>query len=179
METVNDDSIENLVLIGKWGLDGSTGYSEYKQKFSNNDLDDKSLFVTSYVPLQLISKSGNKIIWKNPRPSSTRYCWPIRFQFQKETSQLSINEERYFKEKINPLKRSVIFIHNRNINVENSLQPTMVNGKVCNALTESSSAKCYIYGANPKEMNDLDKCLNKVVNKEHFEFSLSPLRAVL
>lgn len=141
METVNDDSIENLVLIGKWGLDGSTGYSEYKQKFSNNDLDDKSLFVTSYVPLQLISKSGNKIIWKNPRPSSTRYCWPIRFQFQKETSQLSINEERYFKEKINPLKRSVIFIHNRNINVEHSLQLTMVNGKVCNALTESSSAK--------------------------------------
>ncbi|XP_039233158.1 uncharacterized protein LOC120322169 [Drosophila yakuba] len=177
VETVNDDSIENLVLIGKWGFDGSTGHSEYKQKFSNNDLDDKSLFVTSYVPLQLISKSGNKIIWKNPRPSSTRYCRPIRFQFQKETSQLSINEERYFKEKINLLKRSVIFIHNRNINVEHSLQLTMVDGKVCNALTESSSAKCYICGANPKEMNDLDKCLNKVVNKEHFEFGLSPLHA--
>lgn len=65
METENADSIENLVLIEKWGFDGSTGHREYKQTFSNNNLDDKSLFVTSYVPLQLISKSQNKIIWKN------------------------------------------------------------------------------------------------------------------
>ena len=42
-------SIENDLLIGKWGFDGSTGHSEYKQKISKDD--DKSLFVTSYVPL--------------------------------------------------------------------------------------------------------------------------------
>jgi len=27
-----DDSANNLILIGKWGLDGSTGQAEYKQK---------------------------------------------------------------------------------------------------------------------------------------------------
>lgn len=52
METENADSIENLVLIEKWGFDGSTGHREYKQTFSNNNLE-------------LISKSQNKIIWKN------------------------------------------------------------------------------------------------------------------
>lgn len=53
----------------------------------------------------------------------------------------------------------------------------MVDGKVCNALSESSSAKYNICGANPKEMNNLVKCLNKVVNKKYFEFGLSPLHA--
>jgi len=52
VETENADSIENLVLIEKWGFDGSTGHREYKQTFSNNNLE-------------LISKSQNKIIWKN------------------------------------------------------------------------------------------------------------------
>lgn len=52
METENADSIKNLVLIEKWGFDGSTGHREYKQTFSNNNLE-------------LISKSQNKIIWKN------------------------------------------------------------------------------------------------------------------
>lgn len=165
VETVTDDSVENLVLIGKWGFDGSTGHSEYKQKFSNNDLEDKSLFVTSYVPLQLISKTDHKIIWKNRRPSSTRYCRPVRFQFKKETTKLAIEEEKYFKEKINLLKPTELFIHNRKIYVEHSLQLTMVDGKVCNALSESSSAKCYICGANPKEMNNLvsTSCKNTVL----------------
>lgn len=67
--------------IGKWGFVGSTHHTEYKQKSLNNDLVDKSLFVTSYVPLQLISKSDHTIIWKNARPSSTHYCRPVRFKF--------------------------------------------------------------------------------------------------
>lgn len=75
------ESENEFVLIGKWGFDGSTGHSEYKQKFSDSAIDDSSLFVTSYVPLQLICKSNTSdepIIWKNPRPSSTRWCRPIK-----------------------------------------------------------------------------------------------------
>lgn len=77
----------NLRLIGKWGFDGSTGHSEYKQKFTNCNDDDISLFVTSYVPLR-------------PRPSSIRYCRPIRLQFKKETGTLSIEEDQYFKKQL-------------------------------------------------------------------------------
>jgi len=84
IETITDDSVAHLLLIGKWGFDGSTGHSEYKQKFSNHVVDDKSFFVTSYVPLQLILKTDQKEIWKNPRPS-----------FKKETTEVSKSEEKY------------------------------------------------------------------------------------
>lgn len=97
IETIADDSVAHLLLIGKWGFDGSTGHSEYKQTFSNNDVDDKSLFVTFYVLLQLISKTDQREIWKNPRPSSTRYGRPIRFQFKKRL--------QYQKQRRNTLRR--------------------------------------------------------------------------
>jgi len=48
-ESVGSDCSDNLILIGKWGFDGSTGHSEYKQKVCNKDLSDSNLFVTSYV----------------------------------------------------------------------------------------------------------------------------------
>jgi len=44
--------------MGKWGLDGSTGQSKYKQKALNNNFDS-TLLVTSYVPLQLITNSSD------------------------------------------------------------------------------------------------------------------------
>lgn len=90
----------NLRLIGKWGFDGSTGHSEYKQKFTNCNDDDISLFVTSYVPLRLVTASDSKLVRKNPRPSSIRYCRPIRLQFKKETVTLFIEEEQYFKKQL-------------------------------------------------------------------------------
>lgn len=45
----------DLNLHSKWGFDGSTGQSQYKQCLSNNTagLDDKSLFSIMLVPLDL------------------------------------------------------------------------------------------------------------------------------
>lgn len=76
IKSMPEENRKELILKGKWGFDGSTGHSEYKQTFSNGSTSDGSLFVTSYVPLQLIAKSDqglSSVIWKNPRPSSTRY----------------------------------------------------------------------------------------------------------
>lgn len=175
--------VNNFVLIGKWGFDGSSGYSEYKQRFTNKILDDSNLFVTSYVPLQLVTKSEKpqdaQIIWKNPRPSSTRYCRPIRFQFTKETTQVCIEERNYFKQKIDRLMSTEYLKCERNIHVEHKLQLTMVDGKVCNALSQTSSAKCYICKAKPTEMNDIEACIQKVVYKENYEFGLSPLHSYI
>lgn len=180
---VLDDSVNGLTLIGKWGFDGSSGQSEYKQTVQNNDLDDSHLFVTSYVPLQLVTKPdeahNTKIIWKNPRPSSTRYCRPIRFQFKKESVQVSIDEEKYFKEKIANLIPTKFTTDQKTIYIEHILQLTMVDGKVCNALTQTSSAKCYICNAKPTEMNNIEQCLQKEVKKDHYEFGLSPLHAYI
>jgi len=46
----------------------------------------------------------------------------------------------------------------------------MVDGKVCNALSESHSTKCYICEAKPTEMNNLNECLDKKVSTKYFEF---------
>jgi len=129
------------------------------------------------VPLQLISKTDQKVIWKNPRPSSTCYCRPIRFQFNKETTEVSKSEEKNFKEKINFLIPTELCVQKSKIFVEHSLQLTMVDGKVCNTLSESHSTKCYICEVKTTEMNNLNECLDKKVSTKFFEFGLSPLHA--
>ena len=63
-----------LVLHCKWGIDGSTGHSQYKQ--AGVQQDDRML-ATTLVPLQLETGVG-EVIWRNPTPSSTRFCRPIR-----------------------------------------------------------------------------------------------------
>lgn len=180
INSTSDNQDQNLVLFGKWGFDGSSGHSEYKQSFQDPTFQDGSLFVTSYVPLRLVFEDNpEKIVWKNPRTSSTRYCRPLRFQFKKETKEAALNEEKYFTEKINSLKPTVVSFNDKNYSIKHKLQLTMVDGKICSSLTESSSARCYICGSSPKEMNDIDLCLQKQVRPETFEFFLSPLHSYI
>lgn len=101
IKCLTDQQLENLFLICKWGCDGSSGQSRYKQKFSDESKTDESVFFTSIVPLQLThtNKVTNKttVIWKNPRPSSPRFCRPIRIQFLHETTEITIQETDYIK----------------------------------------------------------------------------------
>lgn len=56
----------------------------------------------------------------------------------------------------------------------------MIDGKVCNAITSTSSAqKCYICGATPKLMNDLAAMNVQDVNPQNFRFGLSTLHAYI
>jgi len=46
-------------LISKWGLDGSSGQAQYKQKFNDvQSASDSNIFLTSFVPIQIIMYSG-------------------------------------------------------------------------------------------------------------------------
>lgn len=141
--TTGSPSNENLTatLIGKWGFDGSSGHSEYKQCFSDSSIEDNNMFVTSYVPLRLMM--GDKIWWMNTTPSSTRFCRPIRLQFAKETKELTANEERYIKGQIENLIPSNVKLNDRLIQIEHKLQLTMIDGKCCSALCETSSSRLY------------------------------------
>lgn len=145
----------SFILISKWGCDGSSGHSTYKQKFTNADDTDEFLFIFSLVPLQLRDESGN-IIWQNPRPSSTMYCRPIKFMFAKESTDITVFETNKLLKDISELLPTICCVDGASeISVKHELVLTMVDGKVCNALTETSSAqKCYICGATPKVMND-------------------------
>jgi hypothetical protein len=42
-----------LKLTSKWGFDGSSAQSNYKQRSEMADFDDSSVFMTSLVPLKL------------------------------------------------------------------------------------------------------------------------------
>lgn len=52
----------------------------------------------------------------------------------------------------------------------------MIDGKVANFFTKSSQ-KCFVCGALPKEMNDIERVINRSVNKNTLQFGLQPLHA--
>lgn len=179
--SLSTDLLTNLKLLIKWGSDGSTGHSQYKQMYAEIGLGDGDLFLTSIVPLQLYAEQpGNDkiIVWQNPRPSSTRFCRPVRFQFKKETKELTIQETAYIETQISKLRPTTDMLGNEKIAVSHVCVMTMINGKVCNALTETpSSQTCYICNATPKDMNNIEKVLKRTVIQKNLKFGLSSLHA--
>lgn len=141
----NVPSNSSFTLITKWGCYGSSGHSTYKQKFEDSDATDEFLFVFAFVPLRL--SDGENIIWQNPRPSSTAYCRPIKFIFSKETSEFTTTETNKVLEEVSHLLPTICNVGDSQIIVKHDLLPTMTDGKVCNALTDTRLAqKCYICG---------------------------------
>ena len=69
---------------------------------------DGNLFLFSLVPLQLEGSKNNSdsisVLWKNQKSSSTRYCRPIKFLFEKETAFNTKSEVSKIKKEINELK---------------------------------------------------------------------------
>lgn len=53
----------------------------------------------------------------------------------------------------------------------------MLDTKVTSALTDSSSRRCYVCGAKPKEMNYLDLIQSLSVKEENLKYGLSVLHA--
>lgn len=125
-----------LTLICKWGLDGSSGQSNYRQMI--NKKDDSSVFITSMVPLQVKENKSN-IIWQNPTPSSTRFCRSIKFMFAKENKRLAFTETNEIQNKIANLKD---YIHENKVKINFELVLTIVDGKVCQMLTDTKSTQC-------------------------------------
>lgn len=67
----------SYTLISKWGCDGRSEHSTYKQRFENKTATDEFLFVYSFFHLRLIE--NDIVIWQNPRPSFIFYYHPIKF----------------------------------------------------------------------------------------------------
>lgn len=155
ISTLQPVLFENLILITKWGCDGSSGQARYKQQSVNfkqasihnnscedesvgkTDYSDSDLFMVSLVPIILTTASelGKVIVWKNETPSSPRYCRPVRMQQRKETTDLIVREKERIETQINALKPTHITCNNKHIIIRHNLQFTMIDGKVCNAIT--------------------------------------------
>ena len=166
---------DTLELISKWGCDGSQ-QSQFKQKMQN-DATDSNIFQSCMVPLQVVcGKNTKKIIWQNPTPSSPRYCRPIRIRFVKESTDTTNDEISYIRNQIDSLENNLFTREGLSASVKHSMAFTMVDGKVCNAATQTKSTmRCYICGATSKLFNDLT--IKKDVNDEALSFGLSILHA--
>ncbi len=182
LEGLEDEDPISFDLTCKWGFDGSSGQSEYKQSFKSTDTSDDSLFCTTLVPLQL--KWKDKVIWVNPVPASTRFCRPVHLQYQKETTELSLEEQRCIKEEIQALKPITVKLDIENetgeqtanvtVQVHYDLHLTMVDQKVINAITSTkSSMRCYICGATPKDFHNINQLPQPVEDK--YRFGICPL----
>lgn len=109
----------------------------YKQTFlDSTDSTDSDLLLTSIVPLRMIARtdSSEKIMWLNPRSSSTRFCMPIRFQFIKERQDIIIHESEYIESQISSLLPTSVKIDGKNISIRHILMKIMLDGKIANAL---------------------------------------------
>lgn len=170
---------QELHFLVKWGCDGST-QTQYKQKFFQENLSDMSLFSISLVPLQLFCTKNNckRIIWQNPAPSSPKYCRPIKLIFTKETTETITKEVKNIDDQILLLTPTIIETNKLNLSIKSILILSMIDGKVCNALSGNSSTQsCYICKAKPSEMNNEKALSQKIINQKALSFGMSPLHS--
>lgn len=160
---------KDLKLVCKWGFDGSSSHSNYKQKISLG-MDDSSVFMTSLVPLRL--QTEDIILWENPKPCSTMLCRPVKFEFVKETTDHIKSEQSKMENDI----RNLLPSQYAGYSIHYDLHMTMIDGKVVTAVTNTpSSASCNVCLAKPSEMNDLEKIYKRTVRDDVYKYGLSTL----
>lgn len=65
-----------------------------------------------------------------------------------------------------------------NVTVNYDMLFTMIDGKVCTILSNvPSSSSCYLCGAKPTEMNNIDKVVMRDVDEKTYNFGISSLHA--
>jgi len=178
---LKNDSKIHCILNCKWGFDGSSGQSQYKQRFSSTEenFSDSNLFSTTLVPLDL--SFGDVSLWRNQTTSSTRFCRPIRIQYIKETEQVLKNEQAYIQNQIDRLEELLVEIPLENgskveLSISFSMKLTMIDGKAANAICGIKSAQiCNICKCSPKEMNRRTENKIHQINPNSIELGLSPL----
>lgn len=180
LKICDSNLLENITkprihVIYKWGLDGASGQSSYKQIFQNDpgDVTDASIVMISLVPLQV--KSSNGIIWTNPTPSSTKFCRPIRFEFIKETTDTINQQYSLIQEQIDQLHCTTININGKILKKSHELFCTMLDGKSINARTSTSSSTCNICGSKPSQMNNIGSLKRRICNEENYMYGISSL----
>lgn len=115
-EEMLENMDEETTLVSKWGCDGSSGHSEYKQVFTEENISDANMFLTSLVPLCLNSKKDNSLqYWTNPRPSSTRFCRPVKFQYIKETPESTEVEVKRMETQIENLVETSVNLRKKKL----------------------------------------------------------------
>lgn len=120
----------------------------------------------------------NTHVWKNKNTASSRFCRPIKCIFEKKTSEMVHIETNLILEQIANLIPTKIIIDDVEITITHKLLLTMVDGKVCNTLTDTrSSQMCFICGATPKVMNTIGN-QSLIANNTNYNFGISNITCV-
>lgn len=168
-------SKSGLEMISKWGMDGASGQSAYKQIFKDDlgNCSDNRVFMISMVPLRI--KSSVDTLWTNPHPSSTRLSRPISFEFIKEKEETTNEKFRNVEVQIENLKPTIINVGETRVRLHHKLFITMIDGKSVGYLSSTSDCNCCICGAKPSEMSNIEKIRSKSCAKENYQLGLSSL----
>lgn len=114
-------------------------------------------------------------IWVNLTPGSKLLCRPILFEYVKENNVTINSFVNQLEEKIKALPPVYIEISKTVIKVTFQQQLTMIDGKIANAITDTTSTwKCNICGKNSSQFRE--SC-ETIVNENALKFGISPLHA--
>lgn len=127
----------------KYGCDGTSGFTQYKQAFTEARNDDgNSVFLICMVPRFLrFSDQGHQQItfWENKYPSSTKLCRPIKYLFENESCNLIKSKIDDIQNQTRKLLPAKIVVQGQEIVVHFTLHCTMVDGKVRQVLFDMQS----------------------------------------
>lgn len=172
----------DIVLTCSWGFDGSSGHSEYKQRYADKpqeNVSDDSLFATTLIPLQL-STDKHVILWLNRTSQSPRFCRPIHLEYVKESRDIILRQKQNIDDQINRLEIFEVSLEEVRIRINFSLHMTLIDGKVLNIITNTKSMQtCPICHSTPKEFNNLSNINSSKFSPEvnSLQYGISPLHA--
>jgi len=176
-------------MICMWGMDGTTGQSQYNQpnnKDDNEVLNDSSLFTVSMTFLKLIHKDGEgkdekvTTLWENESPQSPHSCRPIQLEFVKESEEYVLRTKKDIDEQIENLPFHLLKTDMGNVLIDYSFFFTMIDGKILNMVTGTrSSQNCPICGATPTQMKD-KTMIGKFKPKEGaLQYNIQPMHSTM
>lgn len=149
------DEVVKCFFHSAWGLDSSSSHSNYKQ-FSNQIVDDSSLFAVYLNPLKLETSDGVEL-WFNENPQSTHLTRTLFLGWIKETkASTRILIERYEKQSKQMQSMEINLKSGRRLNVKFCFYLTMIDGKVLIVVT----------GANNTTMCPLCKAPASIFNNQ-------------
>ena len=98
--------------------------------------------------------------------------------YAKETTNLTLEEIALTQNEVQSLQTYVEIVDEKRTVTNFSLLMTMVDGKICNAATGTSSTmRCYLCNLTIKDFNKLELVLQQNVNKTSLDFGLSTLHS--
>lgn len=125
-------------------MDASSGFSQFKQAFSDSDSTDSTIFITTIVPV-VIENESESIVWENPVPNSTRLCRPVRLKYEKETKEAIVAEHNRMQKLIENLQVLNTVIEDNILRIQPKLVLTMVDTKIINTLEDNkATTKCFL-----------------------------------